>query len=98
MDLEAYMSRYEGETRLQRLLYIGKSACDGFTAMQAYEMAEAQMKVDRNVIRYSEVFGDGTCCVLLVLFRAVLLVFPSHKRCECRPIFAMFAFCFHVLL
>lgn len=63
MDLEAYISRYDGETRLQRLLHIGKAAGDASTVTQAYELAEAQMKVAGNVIRYKEVFGDGMWAV-----------------------------------
>jgi hypothetical protein len=59
MDLEAYISRYRGETRLQRLLHIGKVATDASLVTQAYELAETQMKEDGNVLRYKEVFGDG---------------------------------------
>ena len=59
MDLETYISRYRGETRLQRLLHIGKTASDSAFVTQAYELAEMQMKVDGNVLRYKEVFGDG---------------------------------------
>lgn len=65
MDLEAYISRYRGETRLQRLLHIGKTATDAALITQAYELAEAQMKEDGNVLRYKEVFGDDS---------------PSHPR------------------
>jgi hypothetical protein len=59
MDLEAYISRYRGETRLQRLLHIGKVSTDASLVTQAYELAETQMKEDGNVLRYKEVFGDG---------------------------------------
>lgn len=59
MDLETYISRYRGETRLQRLLHIGKTASDSALVTQAYELAEMQMKDDGNVLRYKEVFGDG---------------------------------------
>ena len=59
MDLEAYIGRYRGETRLQRLLHIGKTATDPTLVTQAYELAEAQMKEHGNVLRYKEVFGDG---------------------------------------
>lgn len=58
MDLEAYIGRYRGETRLQRLLHIGKTASEASTVTHAYELAEAQMKEDGNVLRYKEVFGD----------------------------------------
>ena len=51
MDLEAYISRYRGETRLQRLLHIGKTVLDPSMVTQAYELAEAQMKEDGNVLR-----------------------------------------------
>lgn len=60
MDLEAYIGRYRGETRLQRLLHIGKTSPDASLVTQAYELAEIQMKEDGNVLRYKEVFGDGT--------------------------------------
>ncbi|CAB9517960.1 signalosome complex subunit 1 [Seminavis robusta] len=58
MDLEAYIQKYKGETRLQRLLHIGKVAQDASLVTQAYELAETQMKEDGNVLRYKEVFGD----------------------------------------
>ena len=51
MDLEAYIGRYRGETRLQRLLHIGKTAPEAALAVQAYELAEAQMKEDGNIER-----------------------------------------------
>lgn len=58
MDLESYMSRYSGETRLQRLLVIAQSmTSDETLAAQAFDMAEKQMKENRNVVRYTEVFG-----------------------------------------
>ena len=66
MDLEAYISRYRGETRLQRLLHIGKTAQDPALVTLAYELAEMQMKEDGNVFRYKEVFGDGTYCIELM--------------------------------
>lgn len=68
MDLETYISRYRGETRLQRLLHIGKTASDSALVTQAYELAEMQMKEDGNVLRYKEVFGDGTFCSKLLRF------------------------------
>lgn len=67
MDLEAYISRYKSETRLQRLLHIGKTASDASLVTQAYELAETQMKEDGNVLRYKEVFGDDS---------------PSHPRAK----------------
>jgi len=60
LDLETYIRKYRGETRLQRLLHIGKTSEDDQLVTQAYELAEAQMKEDGNVVRYREVFGDGT--------------------------------------
>ena len=59
MDLDAYISRYRGETRLQRLLHIAKTTDDNDLAKQAYELAEQQMRSDGNALRYKEVFGDG---------------------------------------
>lgn len=56
MDLESYISRYSGETRLQRLLLIARTTPDETLASQAYDMAEQQMKEDGNVKRYKEVF------------------------------------------
>ena len=57
MDLEAYVGRYSGETRLQRLLLIARTAADDDLADQAFGLAEQQMKADGNVRRYKEVFG-----------------------------------------
>jgi hypothetical protein len=65
MDLEAYIGRYRGETRLQRLLHIGKVATDPSLVTLAYELAEMQMKEDGNALRYKEVFGDGAYCTVL---------------------------------
>lgn len=82
MDLEAYMSRYDGETRLQRLLHIGNSANDASTVTQAYEMAEAQMKLDGNVIRYKEVFGDGACGVRCAILSSRVVSYLSCRSCR----------------
>ena len=57
MDLESYIARYSGETRLQRLLLIAQRTSDEAIAAQAFTLAEAQMKQDGNVRRYKEVFG-----------------------------------------
>jgi hypothetical protein len=57
MDLEAYISRYSGETRLQRLLLIAKTTPSDALADQAFILAEEQIKRDGNVKRYNEVFG-----------------------------------------
>eukprot|EP00339_Tiarina_fusa_P009995 CAMPEP_0117011940 /NCGR_PEP_ID=MMETSP0472-20121206/10160_1 /TAXON_ID=693140 ORGANISM="Tiarina fusus, Strain LIS" /NCGR_SAMPLE_ID=MMETSP0472 /ASSEMBLY_ACC=CAM_ASM_000603 /LENGTH=474 /DNA_ID=CAMNT_0004714891 /DNA_START=56 /DNA_END=1480 /DNA_ORIENTATION=+ len=59
MDLESYIGRYTGETRLQRLLLIARTTADDALAAQAFDMAEAQMKEDGNVNRYKEVFGGN---------------------------------------
>ena len=56
MDLESYIGRYSGETRLQRLLLIARTTPDESLSSQAYDMAEQQMKADGNVKRYKEVF------------------------------------------
>jgi lipopolysaccharide export system protein LptC len=57
MDLDSYIARYSGETRLQRLLVVARTTSDEALAEQAFRMAEEQMKVDGNVIKYKEVFG-----------------------------------------
>ena len=57
MDLEAYISRYSGETRLQRLLLIANTTPSDALANQAFSLAEEQIKRDGNVKRYNEVFG-----------------------------------------
>jgi hypothetical protein len=57
MDLDAYISRYSGETRLQRLLLIAKTTPSDALANQAFSLAEEQLKRDGNVKRYNEVFG-----------------------------------------
>jgi 26S proteasome subunit RPN7 len=65
MDLETYIARYTGATRLQRLLLIAKTTPDETLAQQAFDLAEEQMKQDGNVRKYKEVFsvdvvGDPT--------------------------------------
>jgi hypothetical protein len=57
MDLESYIGRYTGGTRLQRLLLVARTTTDETQAAQAFAMAEEQMKADGNVKRYKEVFG-----------------------------------------
>jgi len=51
------VSRYAGETRLQRLLLIARTTRDETLASQAFDMAEQQMREDGNVKQYKEVFG-----------------------------------------
>ncbi|KAG7345988.1 26S proteasome subunit RPN7-domain containing protein [Nitzschia inconspicua] len=60
MDLDAYIGRYVGATRLQRLLLIAKTTPDEALAQQAFDLAETQMKEDGNVRKYKEVFGGET--------------------------------------
>lgn len=57
MDLETYIARYNGATRLQRLLLIAQQTQDEAVASQAFGLAETQMKEERNTQRYKEVFG-----------------------------------------
>ena len=57
MDLDSYIAKYNGETRLQRLLLVARTTSDESLAAQAFRMAEEQMKADGNVKRYKEVFG-----------------------------------------
>ena len=59
MDLDSYIGRYTGETRLQRLLLIIKTCSDQDTALQALKLLEQQVKTDGNVKRYKEIFGSG---------------------------------------
>ena len=59
MDLDSYIGRYTGETRLQRLLLIIKTCSDNDTAFLALKLLEQQLKADGNVIRYKEIFGSG---------------------------------------
>jgi hypothetical protein len=57
MDLETYSSRYDGETRLQRLVLIGQMSPDESVAQQAFDLAEQQLRQDGNVKRYKEIFA-----------------------------------------
>ena len=59
MDLDSYVGRYTGETRLQRLLLIVKKCSDQETALQALKLLEQQVKADGNVRLYKEIFGTG---------------------------------------
>jgi len=54
------MTRYSGETRLQRLLLVARTTADEALAAQAFRMAEQQMKEDGNVKKYKEVFGSAS--------------------------------------
>mmetsp|Transcript_8264 Transcript_8264/g.19923 ORF Transcript_8264/g.19923 Transcript_8264/m.19923 type:complete len:501 (+) Transcript_8264:274-1776(+) len=63
MDLETYIARYSGETRLQRLLLVAQQCPDEAVATQAFGMAEAQMKQDGNLRQYKKVFGLSTVSV-----------------------------------
>lgn len=58
MDLEGYIAKYSGETRLQRLLQVARTTSDEALAAQAFYLAEEQMKTDGNVKTYKEVFGN----------------------------------------
>ena len=60
MDLETYSSRYDGETRLQRLVLIGQMTPDETVAQQAFDLAEQQMRQDGNVKRYKDIFIPKT--------------------------------------
>jgi hypothetical protein len=59
LDLETYISRYSGETRLQRLLWIAQTTPDETLSIQAFDLAEQQLRQDGNTNRYKEVFGGG---------------------------------------
>jgi hypothetical protein len=59
MDLDAYISRYSGETRLQRLLLVAKASRNQDTGVQALKLAEQQLKADGNVQLYKAIFGRG---------------------------------------
>lgn len=69
MDLESYIARYTGETRLKRLLFIaaaGPQQQDGggngielAQRQRALKLAELQMRRDGNALLYREVFGSG---------------------------------------
>ncbi len=57
MDLDSYIGRYSGETRLKRLLLIAETTADEALANRAFDMVEQQLRRDGNVKRYKEVFG-----------------------------------------
>jgi hypothetical protein len=57
MDLDSYIAKYSGETRLQRLLVVARTTSDEALAAQAFRLAEVQMRADGNVKKYKEVFG-----------------------------------------
>ncbi len=59
MDLDSYIGRYSGETRLKRLLLIAETTADKALANRAFDMVEQQLRRDGNVKRYKEVFGGG---------------------------------------
>ena len=59
-DLRKYISRYDptSETRIERLLFLARSGkCD---PKLAYRLLEDQLKQAGNVIRYAQVFGQGS--------------------------------------
>ena len=56
MDLESYISKYSGQTRLQRLLLVGSTTADAALSAQAYRLAVQQLKADGNVRKYKEIF------------------------------------------
>ena len=62
MDLDSYIARYTGENRMRRLLSITASGPDCLDLAQrqrALQLAERQMRRDRNALLYKEVFGEG---------------------------------------
>lgn len=71
MDLDSYIARYTGETRLKRLLCIAarvpqqhhggnNSNCLELAQRQrALKLAELQMRRDGNALLYREIFGGG---------------------------------------
>ena len=59
MDLDAYISRYSGETKLQRLLLVAKTCPDEDAALQALRLLEKQLKSAGNVRGYKEIFGPS---------------------------------------
>jgi len=66
MDLESYIARYTGETRLKRLLSIAAAGPQGggngielSQRQRALKLAELQMRRDGNALLYREVFGNG---------------------------------------
>lgn len=66
MDLDSYISRYTGESRLQRLLLIvaatdasNKNGSDLILRRKALHLAEGQMKKDGNALLYRAIFSSG---------------------------------------
>lgn len=68
MDLESYIGRYTGETRLRRLLSIafdrtggGETEGDGNPELrkQALKLVEQQLLRDGNALLYRDIFGGG---------------------------------------
>jgi len=61
MDLESYIARYTGESRLKRLLSIAVAGqqIDLTQRKDALKLAERQMRHDSNALLYREVFGQG---------------------------------------
>lgn len=61
MDVDSYIARYTGETRLKRLLSIAVagSQIDLSQRQRALKLAEQQMRRDGNALLYNEVFGES---------------------------------------
>ena len=69
MDLESYIGRYSGETRLRRLISIAQRRCtedksdsdsdDLNLRRRALGLAEKQMIRDGNVQLYRQIFANG---------------------------------------
>lgn len=61
MDVDSYIARYTGETRLKRLLSIAVagSQIDLSQRQRALKLAEQQMRRDGNALLYKEVFGES---------------------------------------
>ena len=56
MDLESYIAKYTGQTRLERLLLVASTTTDAALSAQAYRLAVQQLKTDGNVRKYKEIF------------------------------------------
>jgi len=60
MDLDSYIARYTGETRLKRLLSIALvGGVDISQRQRALLLAERQIRRDRNALLYKEFFAPG---------------------------------------
>lgn len=60
MDLDSYIARYTGESRLKRLLSIAVTGGVSMPQRQrALLLAERQMRRDRNALLYKEFFAPG---------------------------------------